>query len=112
MKNAFFAAIFILVIAAIPINVWIFFATRTTVTGLVIQDKDRVTSTDGKSSQYLIFTDQETFADRDSWLALKFNSSDVYGQIQRGQICDFDVTGMRIPILSHYRNILSARCHA
>lgn len=87
-----------------------FYATKTQVAGLIVQDKDRVTATDGTSSQYLIFTDQETFTNQDSWLAFKFNSSDVYGGIQRGQTCDFTVTGFRLPLLSWYRNIIDYSC--
>lgn len=104
--------IVILMIAVIPINIWIHFSTMETVTGLVIQDKERITTGSGQTaeSKYLIFADGETFENTDSWLALKFNSSDVYGYIQKGQTCDFQVTGFRIPFFSSYRNILSATC--
>lgn len=83
------------------------------VRGVVVTDKERVTTSnsDGKvSSKYLIFTDEETFENVDSILAMKFNSSDVYGRIKRGQTCDFRVVGYRMPIFSAYRNILEAEC--
>lgn len=83
------------------------------VRGVVVTDKERVTTSDsdGKvSSKYLIFTDEETFENVDSMLAMKFNSSDVYGRIKRGQTCDFRVVGYRMPFFSAYRNILEAKC--
>jgi hypothetical protein len=102
----------ILLVGLIPLKIWIHYATMETVTGLVVQDKDRVTSGSGKDmkSEYLIFTDRETFKNTDSWLALKFDSSDMYGAIQKGQTCDFKVTGFRVPFFSSYRNILEATC--
>lgn len=100
-----------LVILLLPIKIWIHFSTLETVS-VLIQDKERITTGSGQTaeSKYLVFTDTETFENTDSWLALKFNSSDVYGYIQEGQTCDFQVTGFRIPFFSSYRNILSASC--
>jgi hypothetical protein len=94
------------------IGIWMHFATMTTISGLVVQDKERVVTGSGadQESKYLIFTDQETFENVDSWLALKFNSSDVYGSIVEGSTCEFTVTGWRFPFLSWYRNILEATC--
>lgn len=76
----------------------------------VVTDKERIAR--GNSSKYLIFTDRETFENTDSLLAGKFDSSDIYGRIQPGQVCNFRVVGWRIPFLSTYRNILSAECGA
>lgn len=100
-----------LVILLLPIKIWIHFSTLETVSA-VVQDKERITTGSGQTaeSKYLIFAEGETFENTDSWLALKFNSSDVYGYIQKGQTCDFQVTGFRIPFFSSYRNILSASC--
>lgn len=90
---------------------WIHFGTLETVS-VVVQDKERITTGVGGNieSKYLIFTDTETFENTDSWLALKFNSSDVYGKLEKGQKCNITVTGFRIPFFSSYRNILSAEC--
>lgn len=101
-----------LFVATITFGIWSHFATMTTVSGLVIQDKERVVTGTGadQTSKYLIFTDQETFENVDSWLALKFNSSDVYGSIVEGSTCEFTVTGFRVPFLSWYRNILTVTC--
>ena len=101
----------LLLVGLVPLKIWIHYSTMETVQA-VVQDKERITTGSGEdtTSKYLIFTDAETFENTDSWLALKFNSSDVYGSIQKGQTCDFQVTGFRIPFFSSYRNILSASC--
>jgi len=106
-----FAAVVLLVSTA---SIWIHFATKTLVSEVTIQDKERIVTGTGETqeSKYLIFTDMETFENTDSWLALKFNSSDVYGAIPVGAKCDFTVTGFRVPFLSWYRNILDATCSA
>jgi translation elongation factor P/translation initiation factor 5A len=96
------------ILAASTFSVWSHFATKQTVQSVVIQDKERIVS--GKESKYLVFTDRETFENVDSILALKFNSSDVYGRINKGATCDFVVTGFRVPLFSMYRNILRANC--
>lgn len=83
------------------------FSTRDTVQVKVIKT-ERVS--EGSNSKYLIFTENETFENVDSMLAFKFNSSDVYGRINEGAECTFDVAGKRWRILSMYRNILDATC--
>lgn len=102
----------VLFLGAITFNIWSHLATMTTVSGLIVQDKERVVTGSGQDQQskYLIFTDAETFENVDSWLALKFNSSDVYGSITVGATCEFRVTGFRVPLFSMYRNILEAKC--
>jgi hypothetical protein len=107
-----FGLIIVLFLGISTFSIWSHFATLTTVSGLIVQGKERVVtgSGDQQSSKYLIFTDAETFENVDSWLALKFNSSDVYGSIVEGSTCEFTVTGWRIPLLSWYRNILDAKC--
>lgn len=53
-----------------------------------VKDKDRVCSgaSNGSSScKYLIFTDKGTFQNTDSMVQGKFNSSDVYGNLDRSR---------------------------
>jgi hypothetical protein len=113
VRRASIIATIVLILGIATFNVWVHFATLTTVSGVVIQDKERVVSGSGSTqeSKYLIFTDVETFENVDSWLALKFNSSDVYGSIAVGATCEFRVTGFRVPLFSTYRNILDATCN-
>ena len=70
---------------------------------VTVTGKERVTS--GDSSKYLIFTEGETFENTDFLFVGKFNSSDIYGKIKEGETYTFAVGGLRIPILSSYRNI-------
>lgn len=88
------------------------FGTRDTVIDAVVTDKERIVSGSGDtmSSTYLVFTEGEVFENTDSFWALKFNSSDVQGQIGVGETCDFDVYGWRVPFFSWYRNILEVNC--
>ena len=63
------------------------------------------------SSKYLVFTkteDEETrvFSVEDSLLRFRWNSSDVYGEIEVGKTYRFTVVGFRIEILSMYENII------
>jgi len=71
---------------------------------ITITDKERVYK--NNQSQYLIFTESETFANRDFLFVGKFNSSDMYGRLREGKTYSVRVGGYRIPIFSSYRNIL------
>ena len=42
--------------------------------------------------------------------AWKWNSSDLHGRMFDGARCTAAVTGLRIPLLSTYRNILQVNC--
>ena len=86
-------------------------STRST-ENVVVSSKERVTTGygDNMSSKYLIFTDQGTFENTDSILNWKFNSSDIYGQIKEGSQCQLETVGMRVTILSWYKNIIRANC--
>lgn len=73
-----------------------------------VTDKD-VKNSDGKG-KYLVFTktsDGETavFEVTDALFAWRFNSSDLYGEIEVGKTYQFDVGGSRNRLLSWYPNI-------
>lgn len=87
------------------------YGTREWVT-VTVTDKERVTTRSGETitSVYLIFSGEgETFECSDNLFQGKFNSSDVYGKMERGGRYECLVNGCRIPFLSHYRNILEVR---
>lgn len=56
---------------------------------------------------YLIGTENEVFKIEDNAFILKFNSSDIYNQIQIGKTYRITTTGMRSNLMSWYRNINS-----
>jgi len=72
---------------------------------ITVENKD--IKAGNKSSKYLIWTkENEVFENVDSFLFGKFNSSDLYGQIEVGKTYKVLVAGFRIPFWSMYRNII------
>lgn len=74
-----------------------------------VSDKERVCDSSSNGSQtcrYLIYTDKGVFEDTDSITNGKFNSSDVYGELNRGSKYDAVVYGNRVGWLSWYPNIV------
>lgn len=69
---------------------------------VTIKDKEQINyEEDGKTfSKYLIYTDQEVFENTDDWFYLKLNSSDLYGQLDKGSTYKIWITGWRIQIFS------------
>lgn len=59
------------------------------------------------SSYYLVFTDKGVFRIEDQLLFGKFNSSDLYGELEVGSTCQLTTTGYRSGFLSMYPNIVS-----
>ena len=74
------------------------------------EDKERVYDKD--SSKYLVFgEDVETgetrvFQNTDSFFRGKFDSSNVYGSLKKGETYTVTVVGYRIPLFSWYENII------
>lgn len=100
-----FLAAFFLIVLASPIA---HFATIEWTKPTVVLEKERVNTKD--ESKYIIFTESEVFENTDSFLSLKWDSSDLYRDIKVGESCSFKVTGFRVPFLSWYRNILESKC--
>lgn len=94
------------------INYGVYKLTYEQVYDVYVNDRERVTTKSGNdvNTKYLIFTENEVFENIDSLIALKFNSSDIYNHIKPGYTCNLEVTGLRLPFLSMYRNIISASC--
>jgi len=61
------------------------------------------------TSKYLVFTDSDVFENTDSWLYLKFSSSDLYAKLEEGKTYRVKVAGWRIPFLSWYKNIIEIK---
>lgn len=85
---------------------------------ITITGKDRITESSKDSngnvetsSKYLVFADDENgnsvvFENTDCFIRLKFNSSNVQGQLKEGHRYKITVIGYRVPILSWYQNII------
>jgi hypothetical protein len=67
-----------------------------------VQEKEAV---GGENGKYLIYTKDEVFENGDSFWSLKWNSSDVYRQIEPGSCYHTTAWGVRVPFLSMYRTI-------
>jgi hypothetical protein len=84
--------------------------TQRTLEGVTISDKQISTETDKETgnvvSTYLIYTNRGVFRNDDARWFLKFDSSDFYGDLEKGKTYDLKVYGWRIPILSMYPNIV------
>lgn len=94
---------FIIAIFLIAGKVIINHATVETVT-ITVESKERVNNRN--KGKYLIFTDGEVFQNVDMWTFGKFNSSDIYGQLDEDSTYAVKVCGIRVPLFSWYRNIL------
>lgn len=114
MKGATIIEVLVVVVIAfaliggIAISPWVAYATKGTVS-FTVNDKAVVVSGDGNStdSKYLVYTTAGVFEDEDSLWYWKFNSSDVYNQLEKGQTYTATVYGFRVPFMSWYRNIIS-----
>ncbi len=84
--------------------------TSRTIEHVLIKDKQVTTETDKKTgkvvSTYLIFTDHGVYRNDDALWHIKYNSSDVYGMLDKGGYYNVTIYGWRIPILSWYPNIV------
>jgi len=76
---------------------------------ITIKDKERITTGSGEDieSKYLVYTTDEVFENTDTWLFMKFGSSDVQNDLTVGKTFKVKVCGWRLPFFSAYRNIIS-----
>lgn len=71
---------------------------------IFVNKSERIT--EGKSSRYLVYTKEGVYENTDSLFLGKFNSSDLYNQIQQNKQYECLVTGWRIPFFSDYPNLI------
>lgn len=76
---------------------------------ITIKDKESITTGSGKDirSKFIVYTENEVFENTDSWLFVKFNSSDYQNKLEVSKTYKVKVAGWRIPFLSMYRNVVS-----
>ena len=68
--------------------------------------KDKYIKRSGKTDLYLIASEEgETYKISDLFFKSKFNSTDLYNQLEIGKKYKVEVTGIRNQFLSMYKNI-------
>ncbi|HFK5565293.1 TPA: hypothetical protein ACG0AB_000772 [Elizabethkingia anophelis] len=105
-----FILISVIGVLGLLLNSYLISSTKSDVITVVI-GKERITYSSGNTieSKYLVYTEAEVFECTDQLLTGKFNSSDVYGQLEKGKKYKFTVYGVRIPFMSSYRNIIGVK---
>ena len=71
---------------------------------ITVTDKDVKRYKD--SDKYLIYSESGTFEITDSVAYWRWDSSDLYGRIEKGKTYTATVYGWRIPFISYYQNIV------
>lgn len=110
MKNWQKLGIVILILIAL-IYTGASLSTRQTIRGVVTDKTVKVQAAgDATDSKYLIFVETDngrsiTLEVSDGLAVGRFDSSDVYGSIKRGETYTFKTIGMRIPLISEYPNV-------
>jgi hypothetical protein len=95
------AAVAFLVLAFIAVTLYSTYGTQRTET-FTVNHRER---TGGDWGKYLVYTDKGVFENTDSVFYLKFDSSDVYGQLAEGGTYECNVYGWRVGVFSWYPNI-------
>jgi hypothetical protein len=80
-----------------------------TMTGCVVNDKDRVRGSDGKSDMRVYTDNCGVLTVKDSLIAGNFSASDRFNSIKVGQTYDFDTRGKRVGFFSMFPNIVTIR---
>lgn len=73
---------------------------------LTITVKDKYIKNSKESSKYLVVDEENnTYEITDLLFKGKFNSTDIYNQLEKGNTYKVETTGYRIHLLSSYQNI-------
>lgn len=83
---------------------------------VVVTDKERVINGSGEStdSKYLVFADDvngksRVFQNTDALFRLKWNSSNIQGELKVGHTYKITVVGFRLSFMSMYENIIKVK---
>lgn len=73
--------------------------------------KEKWTKFSGQDAKYLVSSeDGQVFEISDSYIKMRFDSSNLYANIEEGQKCNIKTQGWRFGLFSSYKNILKADC--
>lgn len=108
-KKIVFALVALLALIACIGSIILFNFNDHTVT-VTVTDKERIVQ--NNDSRYLIYTTMEdteetlVLENTDNLLRWKFDSSDLYAELEEGKTYDVTVVGIRLGIFSWYENII------
>lgn len=108
-KKIVFALVALLALIACIGSIILFNFNDQTVT-VTVTDKERIVQ--NNDSRYLIYTTMEdteetlVLENTDNLLRWKFDSSDLYAELEEGKTYDVTVVGIRLGIFSWYENII------
>ena len=110
MKYIITALIVLLVLGILAISPIIAYTTDEVIT-ITVEDKERVVTGSGPSvsSKYLVYTSTGVYENTDSLWYWKWNSADVYNDLEIGETYEVKVYGFRVPFLSWFRNIVEIK---
>ncbi len=74
------------------------------VRSITVKDKESIATEDGH--KYLIYCEGEVLSNEDSFSFLKFNSADVYNELEKGKTYKCKIAGWRVPLFSWTENII------
>ena len=111
--KTFFVAIMVSVILVLSIGYEAIFSFNDTEYTITVTDKERIYegSGDTSSSKYLVFGDDDSgnslvFENTDCFIRGKWNSSNIQGQLKKGNTYKITVIGYRVSFFSMYQNII------
>lgn len=106
--------VFYMVVGALAIGFLITMATVSVVAAhthkrvtFTVSKSEAVVNSSGKGARYLVYTNKGVYENTDSFWNGKWNSSDLYNQIQVGKKYSCDTTGWRNGFFSWYPNLIS-----
>lgn len=82
---------------------------RATEQTVVVTVTDKAIKRSGDDDIYLIYTDNGTYKITDSVAYWRWDSSDLYGEIEKDTTYECRVAGFRLPFFSEYKNIIEAK---
>jgi hypothetical protein len=104
MKTVLAIVMIIIVVLLVLSPILIYKSSAKEVT-FTVKSKERINKSE--SSYYLVWTnDGRVYKDSDNIIFWKFNSSDIYGDLEPGKTFRAKVAGWRIRFLSMYENII------
>ena len=98
--------IFLSILALVGGSIWLEVAMYTNKEITEITIKDKYVDVNNENGVFLIVsTDNYTYKVSDLFFKGKFNSTDIYNNLEIGKTYEIETTGYRIPFFSEYKNI-------